>query len=376
MRAHRRRRDDQVVLSPARDEFTIPIAIPATPRRRPSSRRSAEAYDCLKDPQKRAAYDRYRPCRLPAGRRWRRTGPGLRGLLRHLRERLRRFHGRRRGSSAAASAAAPTCATISRSASRRRSTARPAESASTSPRPASVCDGTGAKPGTSAATCTHLRRPRQGARAAGLLRGRARLPDLPRRGPGDRRSLPRLPRRGPGRQGEDARGQHPRRASTRARASASPARARPAAAARPPGDLYIFLHVKPPRHVRARGHHAGRRARRSASPRPRSAARSRCRGIDGETTTISIPAGIQSGKQLRQRGSGMPVLNQRGRGDLVIEIAVETPTRLSARQKELLAAVPRDRDGRGIARIARASSSSSRACSGSSLSPRLSGRGV
>jgi molecular chaperone DnaJ len=52
---------------------------------------------------------------------------------------------------------------------------------------------------------------------------------------------------------------------------------------------------------------------------------------------IEIPAGIQSGKQLRQRGAGMPVLNTRGaRGDMVVQIDVETPTRLSARQKELL----------------------------------------
>jgi molecular chaperone DnaJ len=39
---------------------------------------------------------------------------------------------------------------------------------------------------------------------------------------------------------------------------------------------------------------------------------------------------------LRKRGAGMPVLNARGVGDLVVEVAVETPTKLSARQKELL----------------------------------------
>ncbi|HEX4847486.1 MAG TPA: molecular chaperone DnaJ, partial [Novosphingobium sp.] len=39
---------------------------------------------------------------------------------------------------------------------------------------------------------------------------------------------------------------------------------------------------------------------------------------------------------LRKRGSGMPVLQGRGRGDLVIEIMVETPTKLTSRQKELL----------------------------------------
>jgi len=59
-------------------------------------------------------------------------------------------------------------------------------------------------------------------------------------------------------------------------------------------------------------------------------------GLDGARHTISIPAGIQSGKQLRKRGAGMPVLQARGTGDMVIEIAVETPTKLSSRQKELL----------------------------------------
>ena len=59
-------------------------------------------------------------------------------------------------------------------------------------------------------------------------------------------------------------------------------------------------------------------------------------GLDRSRLTITIPAGIQSGKQLRKRGSGMPVLQGRGQGDLVVEVVVETPSRLSARQKELL----------------------------------------
>ena len=59
-------------------------------------------------------------------------------------------------------------------------------------------------------------------------------------------------------------------------------------------------------------------------------------GLDGAKHVIEIPAGIQSGKQLRKRGAGMPVLQGRGAGDLVIEIHVETPTKLSARQRELL----------------------------------------
>jgi molecular chaperone DnaJ len=59
-------------------------------------------------------------------------------------------------------------------------------------------------------------------------------------------------------------------------------------------------------------------------------------GVDGQKVEIKIPAGVQSGEQLRHRGSGMSVLNGRGRGDLVARILVETPTRMSKEQKRLL----------------------------------------
>jgi molecular chaperone DnaJ len=59
-------------------------------------------------------------------------------------------------------------------------------------------------------------------------------------------------------------------------------------------------------------------------------------GIDGNPVELKIPAGLQSGEQLRHRGAGMTVLNGRGRGDLVARILVETPTRMSKEQKKLL----------------------------------------
>jgi molecular chaperone DnaJ len=59
-------------------------------------------------------------------------------------------------------------------------------------------------------------------------------------------------------------------------------------------------------------------------------------GLDGNKVDIKIPAGVQSGEQLRHRGAGMSVLNGRGRGDLVARILVETPTRMSAKQKKIL----------------------------------------
>ena len=59
--------------------------------------------------------------------------------------------------------------------------------------------------------------------------------------------------------------------------------------------------------------------------------------LDGGRTRVKVPAGVQSGKQLRLRGKGMPALRGAGAGDLYIELAVETPVNLSTRQRELLA---------------------------------------
>jgi molecular chaperone DnaJ len=59
--------------------------------------------------------------------------------------------------------------------------------------------------------------------------------------------------------------------------------------------------------------------------------------LDGGRTKLTIPEGTQSGRQFRLRGKGMPVLRGGGmHGDLDIEVAVETPVKLSKRQKELL----------------------------------------
>ncbi|UOA30278.1 Chaperone protein DnaJ [Sulfitobacter sp. DSM 110093] len=58
--------------------------------------------------------------------------------------------------------------------------------------------------------------------------------------------------------------------------------------------------------------------------------------IDGGRGRVQIPAGSQSGRQMRLRGKGMPPLRGGGVGDMIIELAVETPVNLTNRQKELL----------------------------------------
>ena len=103
----------------------------------------------------------------------------------------------------------------------------------------------------------------------------------------------------------------------------------------PPGDLYIFLHVR--RHAMFERDGTTLITRVPITFTTAALGGSiEIPGLDGARHKIDIPAGIQSGKQLRKRGAGMPVLQGRGTGDLVIEIVVETPTKLTARQKELL----------------------------------------
>ncbi len=103
----------------------------------------------------------------------------------------------------------------------------------------------------------------------------------------------------------------------------------------PPGDLYIFFHVRRHKMFERDGTTLITRVPITFTTAALGG-EVEIPGLDGERVRVVIPSGIQSGKQLRQRGAGMPVLQGRGRGDMVIEIGVETPTKLTARQKELL----------------------------------------
>jgi molecular chaperone DnaJ len=58
--------------------------------------------------------------------------------------------------------------------------------------------------------------------------------------------------------------------------------------------------------------------------------------IDGPVS-IKIPEGTQSGKELRVRGRGVPYLNERGKGDLVVKVVVQIPRKLNRAQRELVA---------------------------------------
>lgn len=103
-----------------------------------------------------------------------------------------------------------------------------------------------------------------------------------------------------------------------------------------PGDLYIFIAIDPHRFFRRDGMHLLCRM-----PIPMTIAalggEVEVPTIEGNPTRIRIPEGTQTGHMLRLRGQGMTELQGRARGDLHVELVVETPVGLSKRQKELLA---------------------------------------
>jgi len=58
--------------------------------------------------------------------------------------------------------------------------------------------------------------------------------------------------------------------------------------------------------------------------------------LDGTKTRVKVPEGTQNGRQFRLRGKGMPILRRETKGDLYIQVTVETPQNLTKRQRELL----------------------------------------
>jgi molecular chaperone DnaJ len=101
------------------------------------------------------------------------------------------------------------------------------------------------------------------------------------------------------------------------------------------GDLYLFVHMK--RHAIFQREGTTLVAEAPISFTTAALGGSiTIPGIDGEKIELKIPSGIQSGETLRHRGAGMSVLNSRGRGDLMTRILVETPTKLSKEQREIL----------------------------------------
>jgi molecular chaperone DnaJ len=105
----------------------------------------------------------------------------------------------------------------------------------------------------------------------------------------------------------------------------------------PPGDLYIFLSIKPHEFFQRDGADLFCRV-------PISMITAALGGqievptIDGGKSRVKVPEGTESGKQFRLKAKGMPILRSKQQGNLYIQVEVETPKNLSRKQRDLLKA--------------------------------------
>ena len=102
----------------------------------------------------------------------------------------------------------------------------------------------------------------------------------------------------------------------------------------PKGDLYIVLTIRQHEFFERHGHdlHC---VIPISFPQAALGADIEIQGIDGPVT-LKIPEGTQSGRDLRVRGRGVPYLNEKGQGDLVVKVIVQIPRKLSRAQRELV----------------------------------------
>jgi molecular chaperone DnaJ len=320
------------------------IAMECHPDRNPGCKDSearfkavSEAYDCLKDPQKRAAYDRFGHAAFRNG------GPGGGGAqdfgsFSDIFENIfGEFMGGQQGGRGNVLRGSDLRydleisledAYLGKEVELRVDTTVKCE----------PCDGRGSKAGTSVRTCTMCHGRGQVRAQQGFFVVERTCPSC--RGVGEVISDPCEKCRGEGRSEKQRSLQVNIPAGvdegTRIRLTGE---GEAGVRGGPNGDLYIFVHL----------------SRHSVFQREGTTLFARCPvsfttaalggtiempGLDRRRHEIKIPAGMQSGKQLRIRGAGMPVLSSGGRnhgfGDMVVQVEVETPTRLSARQKELL----------------------------------------
>ena len=297
----------------------------------------SEAYDCLKDPQKRAAYDRFGHAAFRQGGLGGANGGAqdfgsFSDIFENIFGEFMSGGGqgdRRRNAMRGSDVRYDLEISLEDA-----FTGRQVDLAIDTTIRCQPCDGTGAKPGTSARTCNVCEGRGQVRARQGFFVLEQTCPTC--RGVGQVIADPCDSCRGEGRSEKRRSLQVNVPAGvdegTRIRLSAE---GEAGVRGGPPGDLYIFIHL----------------ARHSVFQREGSTLFARCPvsittaalggsiavpGLDRQKHEVRIPAGIQSGKQLRVRGAGMPVLNGRGHGDMVIQVEVETPTRLSAKQRELL----------------------------------------
>jgi molecular chaperone DnaJ len=117
----------------------------------------------------------------------------------------------------------------------------------------------------------------------------------------------------------------------------------------PNGDLYVLLAIRPHKFFKRDGANLYCRV-------PVTMTAAALGGdievptVGGKRTQVKIPPGTQSGQQFRLKGKGMPILRSEAAGDLYIEVAVETPVNLSGKQRDLLKELDKTMGGKAASK--------------------------
>ncbi len=301
-----------------------------------------EAYDTLKDPQKRAAYDRFGHAAFEAGGMGGRGGPGfgpeftssMSDIFEDIFGDFMGAAGGGRGRGGQSRLRGSDLRYNLEISLEEAFAGQTVEIDVPTLVGCTTCEGTGAKPGTGMSTCRHCNghgkvRAAQGfftiERTCPVCQGRGQILEQPCTdcgGQGRRQQNRKLSVDIP-RGIEDG---------TRIRlANEGEAGLRGG----PPGDLYIFISVKP--------HDLFHRDGADLYARVPIAMTTAALGgefevptLDGARAKVKVAAGTQPGQRVRLRGKGMPVLRAKDTGDLYVQLDVETPQNLSKRQRELL----------------------------------------
>ncbi|OLP52639.1 molecular chaperone DnaJ [Rhizobium rhizosphaerae] len=315
---------------------------PGDPEAEKTFKEINEAYETLKDPQKRAAYDRYGHAAFeqggmgPGGFGGAGAGMGAGGfsdifedifgeMMGGGRQRQRSAGGRERGADLRYNMEISLEEAF---------TGKTAQIRVPTSITCDVCSGSGAKPGTSPKTCGTCQGSGRVRAAQGFFSIERTCPTC--QGRGQVIPDPCTKCHGSGRVTEE------RSLSvnipsgiedgTRIRLSGE---GEAGVRGGPAGDLYIFLSVKPHEFFQRDGADL-------YCTVPISMTTAALGGtfdvqtLDGSKSRVSVPEGTQAGKQFRLKGKGMPVLRSSQVGDLYIQIQIETPQKLTKRQRELL----------------------------------------
>jgi len=293
-----------------------------------------EAYEILKDPQKRAAYDRYGRAAFENGGRGAGGSAGFSGGFADIFEdifgemmggRYKRSDGRERGADLSYNMEITLEEAF---------TGKTAQIHVPTSVVCEACHGSGAKKGTEPVVCKTCHGNGRVRAAQGFFSIERSCPTCHGRGQMIEHPCPKC--HGQGRTEEE------RSLSvnipagiedgTRIRLSGE---GEAGVRGGPSGDLYIFLSISAHEFFQRDGADLYCRVPISMTTAALGG-QFEVSTLDGTKTRVKVPEGTQNGKQFRLKSKGMPVLRQQMTGDLYIQVSVETPQNLTKRQKELL----------------------------------------